>query len=181
MAHEQNSKCACSTDDNSILLGQASQVNKLANFWLTRGNMELGSLLTDFTEKLLAKRQGEETQLHAWVLAGKVLIAENRGDLPQALAHAREAEALSLRLHGEKHPALAIARGNVGEVLAKIGEAPEEARRYLSQAIFVLSDKASVSKEYSRDYLVNAVASFAQVLQTLPPRPPKDKDADGSK
>lgn len=181
MAHEHDSQCACPTDDNSILLNQANSQINLANFWLGRGNLELGSTFIGFTEQLLAKRQGEETQVHAWVLACKVMLADSRGDLTEALVHARDAEALSLRLHGEKHPALAIARGNLGEVLAKLGSAPEEARRYLSQAIFVLSDKDSVDEEYTRDYMVGAVAGFARVLQTLPPRPPRVKaqDTDG--
>lgn len=183
MAHEHDSQCACPTDDNSILLNQANNQINLANFWLTRGNLELGSLFIGFTEQLLAKRQGDDTQVHAWVLTCKVILADSRGDLTEALMYAREAEALSLRIHGEKHPAVAIARGNLGEVLAKTGSAPEEARRYLSQAIFVLSDNASVDKEYTRDYLVGAVAGFARVLQSLPPRPPlaRAQDTEGGK
>lgn len=173
MAHEHNSQCACPTDDKSILQNQTmSQVN-LAQFWLSRGNLDLGSIFIGFAEQLIAKNDGQETEAQGWVLACKVLLADAQNDMPAALKYAREAEALSLKLFGEKHPALAIARGNLGEVLAKSGS-PEEARTYLSKAIFVLTDKASEDETYTREYLDGAFVGFARILQELPARP-KDR------
>ena len=73
----------------------------------------------------LARRMGDDESLQIRILEKRSLWAGRRGDLDQALALGREIVQRVRTLHGDEHPRVAVALGNLGQVLQRAGRLDE--------------------------------------------------------
>ncbi|MCA0315183.1 MAG: hypothetical protein LCH63_15315 [Candidatus Melainabacteria bacterium] len=169
MSNCNHSNCGCATDDKSIMLGQAANLTHLAQHWLGRNRPELAAPFLDLGQKLLHEAGATNSHEQFWLTTVKIGLAEARKSPATCVRHARSALALAARLVPEDDPLMAIAKGNLGQTLVLSGDqsARDEARKLLSQAIFVLSDPKSVSERYQRSYLDAGVAEYARALQSM--------------
>ena len=166
--------CSCPADDKGLLVSQAQNQIGLVQVWAQRNRLDLAALYLAHAEKLIELAQAEGADIRAVqldILTCRLLLADLAGKpVEETLALARQCVALAAAIYPEKHPAIAVARGNLGEILAKSG-ASEEARTELSQAIFILTDAKSVTEIFTKEYLNNCFINCARILQSLPPRP----------
>jgi tetratricopeptide (TPR) repeat protein len=100
----------------------------------TAGRYEDALEALESARRLAELDRGPRDPMVADAIHAMGVVLERRGDIRQALAHARRAVDLRRSIHGDHHPAVSWSRANVGSALLVLGQATA-ARPELTAAV----------------------------------------------